>query len=216
MKVVLNQTLPKVGKEGQVVEVAGGFARNFLFPRGLATVADKSALKQLERRQVKSAAVAEQTLSGAEKLAEKLNGRTVRIIGKTAPGATKLFGAVTSADIADIIKESLDVEIDRRKIALMHPIKRLGVFEILLDLHRDVDVTIRLEIADEEGNLGLDVPQEATEEYTDAMEQAELEKEAAREVGARGIEQAAEGEEKSSDSEKKEKISEEESTEGGE
>jgi large subunit ribosomal protein L9 len=156
MKVILKQTIAKVGKEGQVVQVADGFARNFLFPRGLAVLADKPSIALLEKQKEKLATQLENTLVSAKEVAEKIDGKTIRITGKTAKGSIKLFGAVTTADIVDSIKENLNVEIERKNVALLHPIKRIGVHDILIDLHRDVDATVKLEITDEFGNLGLE------------------------------------------------------------
>lgn len=173
MKVILNQTLPKVGKEGQVVNVADGFARNFLFPRGIAVPATKGTLALLEKQNAKVAEELASTKAGAAGLAEKVDGQTIRLVGKTAKGSPKLFGAITSADVAAGIKESLGVDIDKKTVALLHPIKRIGVYEVLIDLHRDVDATIKLEIADEEGNLGIELPTERLPEMEEAESTSE-------------------------------------------
>ncbi len=149
MKVILNKTVPKVGKEGQVVNVTNGFARNFLFPRGLAIVAEKNQLAALERRNAKNAAKRAEGLTTAQQDAEKLNGQSIRIQGKV--GLTgRLFGAVTAQDVADAIKAQLGYEVDRRKIALVQPIKRLGVHPVQLDLHHDVDAIVNVEVFDPE------------------------------------------------------------------
>jgi large subunit ribosomal protein L9 len=160
MKVVLKQMVPKLGKEGQVVNVADGYARNFLFPRGLAALAHKGELARLERLQKKFESDLEKTRLSAGELGEKLNGLTVRVTGNTAKGQTKLFGAITSADISDAIKEAIGIEIDRHKIVLLHPIKRIGVYEVAVDLHRDVDAVVKVEVADQDGNLGLAIGDE--------------------------------------------------------
>lgn len=173
MKVILNQTLPKVGKEGQVVNVADGFARNFLFPRGIAVPATKGTLALLEKQNAKVAEELASTKAGAAGLAEKIDGQTIRLVGKTAKGSPKLFGAITSADIAAGIKEAVGVEVDKKTVALLHPIKRIGVYEVLIDLHRDVDATIKLEVADEEGNLGIELPTERLPEMEGAQAEAE-------------------------------------------
>ena len=156
MKVILEQTVQKLGKAGQVVSVADGFARNFLFPKGLARVADKAGLARLEREGEKVAAEIEKTKDSALKTADKIGGTTIRLTGQTAKGATKLFGAVTSADIAAAIKSETGVDLDKKAIALLHPIKRLGVYDVMVDLHRDADATVRVEVANEEGWLGFD------------------------------------------------------------
>ena len=170
MKVILEQTVHKLGKAGQVVSVADGFARNFLFPKGLARVADKAGIARLEREDEKAAAEVEKTRDSALKTADKIGGITIRLTGQTAKGATKLFGAITSADIAEALKSETGVELDKKAIALLHPIKRLGVYDVMVDLHRDADATVHVEVANEEGWLGID---ETVEEA--AAEQEEVE-----------------------------------------
>ena len=179
MKVILEQTVQKLGKAGQVVSVADGFARNFLFPKGLARVADKAGIARLEREGDKAAAEVEKTKDSAKKTAEKIGGTTIRLTGQTAKGATKLFGAITSADIAEALKSETGVELDKKSIALLHPIKRLGVYDVMVDLHRDADATIRVEVANEEGWLGIEeavaapVEEEASEEPVEETKVAE-------------------------------------------
>lgn len=174
MKVILNQTVSKLGKEGQVVNVADGFARNFLFPKRLARIADKGNLARLEKEQEKLAGELEKTRGKASTVKDKLDGLTVRVTGTTAKGATKLFGAITAADIAEAIKASSGEDIDKRAVALLHPIKRLGVYHILVDLHRDVDANITLEVANQDGYLGIEEP-EAKPTVSEATEEAPAE-----------------------------------------
>jgi len=174
MKVILNQTVPKVGKEGQVVTVADGFARNFLFPRGLAIYADKNQVKALERRMERVAVKEAGTVSSAEGLKEKLDGQTVRIEGKVGKDTGKLFGAITSQDVVDAIKSQLGITVEKKNVALIEPIKRLGKHEVHLDLHRQVDAVVHVVVFDPA------MPQEdetaATEESTEAgVDEAELE-----------------------------------------
>jgi large subunit ribosomal protein L9 len=148
MKVILNQTVPKVGKEGAVVNVADGYARNYLFPRGLAVLADKNQITALERRQAKVAEKTAGQKSSAESLRELLDGKTVRIEGKVGKDTGKLFGAITSQDVVDLIKSQLGQTIDKKKIALIEPIKRLGVHDVELDLHPQVDAHLKVEVYD--------------------------------------------------------------------
>lgn len=148
MKVILNQTVPKVGKEGQVVNVADGFARNYLFPRKLAILADKQQLKVHQLRQDRLASKLADTRSSAEELKAKLDGRELRIEGKAGKESTKLFGAVTAQDLTDAIAAQLGVTIERKAVGLLEPIKRLGTYNIEIDLHRDVDASVKVVVFD--------------------------------------------------------------------
>ncbi len=160
MKVILNQTVPKVGKEGHVVSVADGFARNYLFPRGLAILADKNQLKALEVRNARLDAKTAGAKSAAETLKEKLHGKTVRIEGKVGSDTTKLFGAITSQDVADAIKAQLGETIEKKNIALIEPIKRLGSHRVELDLHRAVDAVVTVEVFDPKAVVEAPVEEE--------------------------------------------------------
>lgn len=148
MKVILNQTVPKVGKQGQIVTVKDGFARNYLFPRGLAIVAEKNQVAALEKRHSRLAERDAAFVSQAEGTRSKLDGHTVRIEGKVGAAAGKLFGAITSQDIADAIRGQLGVDIDKKQVALIEPIKRLGVHKVELDLHRLVDAVVLVDVFD--------------------------------------------------------------------
>ena len=148
MKVILNQAVPKVGKQGQVVTVADGYARNFLFPRGLAILAEKRQVAALEKRNERMAAKVAETVTAAKELGERLNGQTVKIEGKVGKDAGKLFGAITSQDVVDAMKAQLKVEVEKKNVALVQPIKRLGIHDVLIDLHPQVDVTIHVNVFD--------------------------------------------------------------------
>ncbi len=162
MKVILNQTVPKVGKAGSVVKVADGFARNYLFPRGLAIVADKKQLQVLERRNAKIEAQTAGEKARAADISERVAGKTIRIEGKVGAAQGKLFGAITAQHVADAIQEQLGETLDRKVVALIEPIKQLGRHEIELDLHRSVDTKIWLEVFDPAAPVAAQ--EDATEE----------------------------------------------------
>lgn len=161
MKVILNQTVPKVGKEGTVVNVADGFARNYLFPKRLAIVADKHQIAALEKRNARVAAKSESAKTSAQELRERLNGKTVRIAGQVGAAQGKLFGAITAQNIVDAIKSQLGETVERRQVALIDPIKRLGHFDVALDLHRDVDAVLDVQVFDP--NAPVETPAAAAE-----------------------------------------------------
>lgn len=181
MKVILKQSVPKVGKEGEVVVVKPGFARNFLFPRGMAIVADRNQLKAHEKRNERVQAKLEETKADAEKVAEGLNGKSIEI-RVNAGDKGKLYGAVTSADIQEKIKEDLGVEVERKQVLLMAPLKRLGDHEVEIDLHRLVDCAI---------NVNLFDPDYQPEEPESIIEEEEA---PAEEASAEAPAEAAEGE----------------------
>lgn len=171
MKVILNQTVPKVGKEGSVVTVADGFARNYLFPRGLAILADKKQIEALGKR---NARIAERTAgqkSAAEGVRDQLNGKTVRLEGKVGSGTSKLFGAITSQDVTDAIAKQLGVTLDKKQVALIEPIKRLGKHLVELDLHREVDAKVTVDVFDPNAPVEEEAPAEAVaDEELEAVE----------------------------------------------
>ena len=180
MKIILKQTVPKLGKSGQVVTVKDGYARNYLFPKGLATLAERGQVQALERRAERMAAKLSETRNAADAMQEKINGMTVKIEGKVGRDHGKLFGAVTSQDIADAIKEQLKVELEKRQVVLHDPIKRLGRTNVMIDLHRDVDATVTVHVfnpAFPEFDVIPDAPKVEEEEVA-PVEEAAVEAEA--------------------------------------
>lgn len=169
MKVIMTTTVPKVGKEGTVVNVADGFARNYLFPRGLATLADKKQLAALEKRRARLAAKEADTKAAAESLKEKLDGQTVKIEGHVGKDLGKLFGAVTAQNVADAIKAQLGVALEKKQVALVEPIKRLGKHEVLLDLHREVDATLVVHVFDPNAPIEEPAAEETPEAEADEL-----------------------------------------------
>jgi large subunit ribosomal protein L9 len=137
MKVILLSDVKTLGKKGDVVEVAEGYGRNFLLPRSLASEANKGALAahaDQKRAQEKRDA---QTLSDAKELASKIETTQLAVKVK-AGGNGKLFGAITNADVADAIAQTLAVDVDKHKIEIKNQIKALGSYPVEIKLHRNV------------------------------------------------------------------------------
>jgi large subunit ribosomal protein L9 len=133
-----------VGKRGEIVKVADGFARNYLLPRKLALPVTPGNLKHIERERAKFEAREAEERQGAQAVATKLVGIVVLITRKV--GETEaLYGSVTSTDIATSLA-SQGLEIDKRKIQLHEPIKRLGEYEVPIKLHRDVVAPIKVKV----------------------------------------------------------------------
>ena len=149
MKVILQQDIPKVGRGGDIVNVADGYARNYLFPRKYAVAASGGALKEHQARAARDKEKSSGLLSGAQANAAKVDGKTITILSKVGTG-TKLYGSVTSADVADAIRQETGVTVDKRRVGLADPIKTLGDYHIPVRLHTDVSVTVKLLVTTEE------------------------------------------------------------------
>jgi large subunit ribosomal protein L9 len=145
MKVILQQDVVKVGKEGEVVTVADGYARNYLFPRNLAVAAAGGALKIHHARVAQEEKRAEQLKAKANQDAATLADKSVTITAR-AGEADRLYGSITAQDIADAVKSSLNVTVDKRKINLPDPIKALGTFTVPVKLHRDVTIPLSVHV----------------------------------------------------------------------
>lgn len=145
MKVVLSKDVKDLGKSGQIVNVAEGYARNFLFPRKLATAADAGAMKQIETKKKIVELKLEHQIAEAKEIAERLKGMSVTIKGKTGTG-TKLYGSITNQDIADSLLKQHHIKLDKRSIQIADPIKTTGTHEASIKLHHDVSATITVEV----------------------------------------------------------------------
>jgi large subunit ribosomal protein L9 len=146
MKVILQADVKGTGKKGQVFEVADGYARNFLFPKKLAIEATAGNLQDVthkkaveERRKLKEK-------EDAIELGSKLNALKVEVRTKTGEGG-RLFGSVTSKEIADVLKKQHGIEIDKRKLELKESIKALGSYEVNVKLHPNVTAKLQVYVA---------------------------------------------------------------------
>ena len=145
MKVILHKDLVKVGKEGEVVNVADGFARNYLFPRSIAVPATVGALRNIQLRQALDERRSEKLRSSADQSATALEGKSVSITARTGSG-DRLYGSITSQDIVTAIQTTLGVTVDKRNVQLIDPIKALGTFTVPVKLHREVTVPVTVEV----------------------------------------------------------------------
>jgi large subunit ribosomal protein L9 len=168
LEVILRSDVDKVGLRGEVVNVARGYARNFLFPRGLAdtaTPARVAEVRKVEERRAKNEA---KTFEDAQSVAERLGQVELRFDVKAGPTGS-LFGSVTPTDIADQLWEKHKVRVDRRKIA-GDAIKRIGRFQVPIELFQDVTVEVRTIVVPEGGELP---PEEELEALVAAEEAAQ-------------------------------------------
>ncbi len=148
MKVILMQDIAHQGKQGDVVNVADGYARNYLFPRKLATEAAGGALKNLQMKHALEERRTEKLRAEADRTAEILLDKTVTLPVKAGQNS-RLYGRITSADIAAAVEKSLGVKLDKRKVGLIDPIKAVGEYEIPIKLHRDLTVPLKVAVVTE-------------------------------------------------------------------
>lgn len=148
MHVILAKDIPSLGLRGKIVKVADGYARNYLIPRKLAFPATEENKKKIEQTLKQIVIKETKEKKVAEKIAEQLATVSITISKKSGENDL-LFGTVTSAEIADELNQ-LGIEIDKRKIILEETIRRLGIYQIPIKLHKDVTATIKLWLIKEE------------------------------------------------------------------
>ena len=171
MQVILRQDVEKVGLRGEVVDVAAGFARNYLLPRKLAETATPAKVAELRKLEDKRARHEAQTFEQAQEIVQRLEATELRFDVPAGETGT-LFGSVTATDIAERLWETERVRIDRRKLDLPDSIKRIGRYQVPVELFADVSATLRLAVVPEGGEL-------PPQEELDAIAAAEAEAEAA-------------------------------------
>lgn len=180
MKVILLKELKGRGGEGDVIDVADGYANNYLLTQGYAIKATKGNLKQLEQRKHNIAKREETRIANAEALRAQLDGAVIKVLAKVGEEGA-LFGSVTSSIIADAIKEATGTEIDRRRVELGNPIKVAGEHAVVVSLYRDIKATVT-----------VNVVSDAAPETPEVEEAAEPEAETETEAAAEETEEAAE------------------------
>jgi large subunit ribosomal protein L9 len=185
VEVILLSDIDKVGLRGEVVNVANGYARNFLLPRRLAERATPAKVAELRRRDDQRARHEARSVEHAREIAELLGKTVLRFEVKAGPTGA-LFGSVTPTDIADEIWRARKVRVDRRKIALDEPIKRVGRYAVPIELFQDVDVEVKTLVVPEGGEL----PPE--DEAVPAEAEAEVDAEEAAQVPEAAFDRAAE------------------------
>ena len=142
MKVILQEDVANLGSTGDVIDVADGYGRNYLLPRKFAVLADPKAQNRLDHQKRIAAARQAKILDGARSLAAKISGSAVSI-KRQAAAEDKIFGSVTNADIAEALAAQ-GVEVDRRTIHLAEPIRNIGVFQVPVKVHREVEASVKV------------------------------------------------------------------------
>lgn len=145
MKVILSNDVEKLGRKGDVVSVADGYARNFLVPKGLAMVASKGSLKQAEMMQRARAEKDEREKQEAAAKVASFAASPVYISARAGEEG-RLFGSVTNSDVARAIEDQLEEKVDRRDIRLEEPIRSLGTHQVEVNLHAEVNALVTVEV----------------------------------------------------------------------
>lgn len=147
MKVILLADVKNIGRKNDVVEVAEGYARNYLIPRGLAQEATAGNLRRRQQEQASAAQKREREQNEAREAAAKLEQQSIVIQVRAGEGG-RLFGSVTAADIAEQVKKQRDIDIDRRRIELPEPLKTLGVHEVTVRLYQGIQARLKVELTE--------------------------------------------------------------------
>lgn len=169
MKVVLLGEIKGKGGEGDVIDVAQGYAENYLFPKKLAVAATKGNLKQLEERRNNIAKREAVRIANANALKEVLDGKAVTVDAKVGDEGI-LFGSVTSAMIAGAIKAQLDQDVDRKRVELGKPIKVAGTHPVVVSLYRDIRATVNVMVGVTAEEAEAEEAEVAEEEAVEATE----------------------------------------------
>lgn len=171
MKVLLVQDIEKLGQAGEIKEVAGGFGRNYLIPKGYAVLATRGQIRQAEER-IQGMRRREQVVrQAAQELADLLNGKTLRFLVRVGV-LDRLYGSVTSTDIANKILEETGIDVDRRKLNLGDPIKRIGIYPITIGFGHNINAVINVVVEAEEGTITIPTEEAQPEEVQPELEPA--------------------------------------------
>lgn len=148
MKVILLADVKTLGKKGEVVDVSDGYARNFILPKKLGVEASSQNMNDLKLQKANEIKVAKKQLAAAQAFAKELETKEVVVTMKGGEGG-KVFGSVSTKEIAQAAKEQCSMEIDKKKIQLAEPIKSFGVYEVKVKLHPQVVGTLKVKVREE-------------------------------------------------------------------
>ncbi|MEG2983922.1 MAG: 50S ribosomal protein L9 [Peptostreptococcaceae bacterium] len=149
MKVILLKDVKGTGKKGEMKEVSDGYARNFLLPKKLAVAADNTAVKELNEKNKSQEIKTQKEYEAAVELGKKMEEMNVVIYSKAGDGG-RLFGSITSKDIAEQLKKQHELEVDKRKILLEEPIRVLGSRFVEIKIHQKVTTKIRVDVKEKQ------------------------------------------------------------------
>jgi large subunit ribosomal protein L9 len=152
MKVLLTRDVEKLGAAGEIRQVSGGYGRNYLIPQGLAVIATRGQVKQAEERATAQRRRDEASRRDAEAVVAKINGVTVRFVERVGE-IDRLYGSVTNVDVAEKLQQQTGVPIDRRRVDLDDPIKRIGIYPVRVRVATGLDAMINVVVEGEDGQV---------------------------------------------------------------
>lgn len=145
MKLILTKDVPELGHKGDVVEVADGYGRNYLVPKAYAVKATRGALRQAEAMRLAREEAERKALEDAQQLAQALSGSRI-VVAARAGDEGKLFGSINANDVAEAIAKFTGVEVDRSIVVVAQPVKEIGLHEVTLQPHPEVDFNVTLDV----------------------------------------------------------------------
>jgi large subunit ribosomal protein L9 len=148
MEIIMLQDVDKVGDKHTVLKVKDGFGRNYLIPKGLAIIANKTNRGRLDEMLRQDAAKEAKLVGTYQEMAGKLTGQTLKIVAK-ASSTGKIFGSVSNVQIAQALKDQLGLDIERKKISLPEEVKTLGTYTANINFHKDVPATVSFDVIED-------------------------------------------------------------------
>lgn len=148
MKIILLQDVKSLGKQGEIVDVSDGYARNFILPKKVGVEANSKNMNDLKLQKANEEKRAQELLDAAKELAKVLETKEVVVKMKSGEGG-KTFGSISSKEIAAEAKKQCDLELDKKKIQLPEPIKALGAYEVTVKLHPKVSAKLKVKVIEE-------------------------------------------------------------------
>ena len=172
MQIILLERVPKLGEMGEVVSVKPGYARNFLIPQGKALRATKASIGEFEKRRAQLEARNLERKQDAQAMATKVDGQSVTLL-RQASETSQLYGSVNARDIAQAFTEA-GISLDRQQIVLDQPLKTLGLHDVVVALHPEVEVTVRVNIARSQAEADIQAGKAAPVAPEDEEKEPEL------------------------------------------
>lgn len=148
MKVILKEDVKSLGKKGELVNASDGYARNYLFPKGLAIEANTASMNEFNSKENAKKFHKAEEIKAAQKAADELNGKSIQLKAKAGANG-KLFGSITAKDISAEIEKAFGIKVDKRKISLDSEIKTFGTFNAEIKIYQGINAVVKVSVSEE-------------------------------------------------------------------